>query len=107
VGADLLRIAFAFYERMDVRVLMRPTLDALRDEVNETIHLGVLDGASVVYVDKLEPSGRIVLPSPSLNGTSMNVSIFPEGAPRGFRSENPNSGTAPMTARRADASRRS
>jgi IclR family acetate operon transcriptional repressor len=31
--------------------------------VNETIHLGVLDGADVVYVDKVEPSGPIALTS--------------------------------------------
>jgi len=59
LGPDLLRIAFDFHERMDVR----PTLDSLRDQVNETIHLGVLDGADVVYVDKLEPSGPIALTS--------------------------------------------
>jgi IclR family acetate operon transcriptional repressor len=63
LGPDLLRIAFDFHERMDVRVLVRPTLDHLRDEVNETIHLGVLDAADVVYVDKLEPSGPIALTS--------------------------------------------
>jgi DNA-binding IclR family transcriptional regulator len=63
LGPDLLRIAFDFHERMDVRVLMRPTLDALRDEVHETLHLGVLDGADVVYVDKVEPSGPIALTS--------------------------------------------
>ena len=63
IGSDLVRIAFDFHERMDVRVLVRPTLDSLRDEVNETIHLGVLDGADVVYVDKLEPSGPIALTS--------------------------------------------
>jgi IclR family transcriptional regulator, acetate operon repressor len=63
IGPDFVRIAFDFHERMDVRVLVRPALDALRDEVNETIHLGVLDGADVVYVDKLEPSGPIALTS--------------------------------------------
>ncbi|MEP7059237.1 MAG: IclR family transcriptional regulator [Actinomycetota bacterium] len=63
LGPDLLRIAFDFHDRMDVRVLVRPALDSLRSEVNETIHLGVLDGSDVVYVDKLEPSGPIALTS--------------------------------------------
>ena len=63
LGPDLLRIAFDFHERMDVRVLVRPALDSLRSEVNETIHLGVLDGPDVVYADKLEPSGPIALTS--------------------------------------------
>jgi IclR family transcriptional regulator, KDG regulon repressor len=63
VGPELMRIAFDFYDRLDVRVWLRPTLERLRRDVNETIHLGVLDGADVVYVDKLEPSRPIALSS--------------------------------------------
>src|SRR2546427_10567811 len=63
LGPELLRIAFDFYDRLDVRVLLRPTLERLRGELNETIHLGVLDGADVVYVDKLEPTQPIALSS--------------------------------------------
>jgi IclR family acetate operon transcriptional repressor len=63
LGPDLLRIAFDFYDRLDVRVWLRPTLERLRAELNETIHLGVLDGADVVYVDKLEPTHPIALSS--------------------------------------------
>jgi len=63
VGPELMRIAFDFYDRLDVRVWLRPTLERLRREVNETIHLGVLDGADVVYMDKLEPSHPIALGS--------------------------------------------
>jgi DNA-binding transcriptional ArsR family regulator len=63
LGPELLRIAFDFYGRLDVRVLLRPTLERLRSALNETIHLGVLDGADVVYVDKLEPTQPIALSS--------------------------------------------
>jgi len=63
LGPELLRIAFDFYDRLDVRVWLRPTLERLRAEVNETVHLGVLDGADVVYVDKLEPTHPIALSS--------------------------------------------
>src|SRR5262249_29297592 len=42
VGPELLRVAFEFYERMDLRVAMRPVLERLHREANETIHLGVL-----------------------------------------------------------------
>jgi IclR family transcriptional regulator, acetate operon repressor len=63
LGPELLRIAFDFYDRLDVRVWLRPTLERLRAELNETIHLGVLDGADVVYVDKLEPTHPIALSS--------------------------------------------
>jgi IclR family acetate operon transcriptional repressor len=63
VGPELLRIAFEFHDRLDVRVWLRPTLERLRSELNETIHLGVLDGADVVYMDKLEPTHPIALGS--------------------------------------------
>jgi IclR family acetate operon transcriptional repressor len=63
LGPEPLRIAFDFYDRLDVRVWLRPTLERLRAGLNETIHLGVLDGADVVYVDKLEPTHPIALSS--------------------------------------------
>ena len=63
VGPELLRVAFEFYERMDLRVAMRPVLERLHREVNETVHLGVLDGGDVVYLDKLEPTHPIRLSS--------------------------------------------
>jgi len=63
VGPELMRIAFDFYDRLDVRVWLRPTLERLRAELNETVHLGVLDGADVVYMDKLEPTRPIALGS--------------------------------------------
>ena len=53
-GSELLRVAFDFYDRVDVRVMLQPLLLRLRDELNETVHLGVLEGADVVYLDKLE-----------------------------------------------------
>lgn len=63
LGSEVLRLAFDFYDRLDVRVLREPTLERLRHELNETVHLGVLDDAEVVYVDKLEPSRPIALTS--------------------------------------------
>jgi IclR family transcriptional regulator, acetate operon repressor len=62
-GSELLRVAFDFYDRVDVRVVLRPLLLRLRDELNETVHLGVLQGADVVYLDKLESRHPIRLTS--------------------------------------------
>ena len=63
LGPEALRVAFHFYERIDLRAALRPMLQRLWAQVNETIHLGVLDGADVVYLDKLEPSHPIALTS--------------------------------------------
>ena len=49
--------------RLDLRSVARPHLTGLRDELRETVHLGVMDGLRVVYVDKLEADNSIQLVS--------------------------------------------
>jgi DNA-binding IclR family transcriptional regulator len=49
--------------RLDLRSVARPHLTALRDELGETVHLGVRDGLRVVYLDKLEAANSIQLVS--------------------------------------------
>jgi IclR family transcriptional regulator, acetate operon repressor len=63
LGTGMLAAAFGFYERLDLRALVRPLLVRLRDEFNETVHMGVLDGADVVYLDKVESSHSIKMSS--------------------------------------------
>lgn len=46
----------AVIERLDFKRLARPVMEALSDETMETVHLSVLDGLDVVYVDKVESS---------------------------------------------------
>ena len=48
---------------LDLLGLARPHLRQLRDRLNETVHLGVLEGLSVVYLDKLESGNSIQLVS--------------------------------------------
>ncbi len=54
LGPAALESAFGFYERLDVRVLAGPLMGALAARYGETVHLAVLSGADVVYVDKQE-----------------------------------------------------
>ena len=49
--------------RLDLRSVARPHLTALRDELGETVHLGVMEDLRVVYVDKLEADNSIQLVS--------------------------------------------
>jgi DNA-binding IclR family transcriptional regulator len=49
--------------RLDLRTVARPHLTALRDELGETVHLGVMEDLGVVYVDKLEADNSIQLVS--------------------------------------------
>ncbi|MDW5593433.1 IclR family transcriptional regulator [Conexibacter stalactiti] len=53
-GPALMRIGLNVVERMDVRRIVRPFLERLAQELDETIHFLVLDGTSVMFVDGVE-----------------------------------------------------
>src|SRR3954469_2240449 len=52
-GMEALRLAFAYYEGLDQRVVVQPALDALVEAFGETAHYAHLDGGEVVYVAKV------------------------------------------------------
>ncbi|MEU6414158.1 IclR family transcriptional regulator [Microbispora sp. NPDC046933] len=63
IGTELLATAFRFHENMDVRGLVHPLLARLRETTGETVHMAVLDGADVVYLDKIEAPRSITMTS--------------------------------------------
>ncbi|MEV0663956.1 IclR family transcriptional regulator [Actinomadura luteofluorescens] len=63
LGTELLAAAFRFYDRIDLRSLVHPVLLRLREELNETTHMAVLEGAEIVYVDKVEAIHPITMTS--------------------------------------------
>ncbi|MEV5709633.1 IclR family transcriptional regulator [Actinoallomurus sp. NPDC052274] len=63
LGSELMAAAFRFHDRLDLRALVQPVLVRLRKELNETVHMAVLDGAEVVYVDKVEAIHPITMSS--------------------------------------------
>ncbi|MDQ7910091.1 IclR family transcriptional regulator [Phytohabitans sp. ZYX-F-186] len=84
----LLNLSQGFIGRLDLRSAARPHLERLRERSRETVHLAVLDGATVVYIDHLEPDRAVrvrsavgnVLP---LHVTAMGRAIlaaFPESS---------------------------
>jgi DNA-binding IclR family transcriptional regulator len=56
-GPMLVEIGLAVVQKMDIRSQARPLLEALAKEFGETVHLTVLEGNMVRYVDAIE-SGR-------------------------------------------------
>src|SRR5690348_3950647 len=56
LGITLFELARLSWNRLDIRREAEPTIYALGRDVGETVHLAVLDGVEVVYVDKLEGS---------------------------------------------------
>jgi IclR family acetate operon transcriptional repressor len=63
LGVRMLSVAFGFYEQLDLRTLVHPLLLRARDAFGETVHMGVLDGAEVVYLDKVECAHPLKLSS--------------------------------------------
>src|SRR5262249_14428796 len=63
LGTELLATAFRFHATLDLRALVHPLLTRVTGELNETTHMAVLDGAEIVYQDKIEAYHSIKLSS--------------------------------------------
>lgn len=59
VGPALAEVGLAAIRRRDVRAWARPVLEAAAAELDETIHLGVLQSAHVRYLDAIESSRAV------------------------------------------------
>lgn len=68
-GPDLIRFGLAAAKQLDLRQQARPVLEALSTAVNETVHLGILQGPDVLYIDGIE--GTRVLRIGSRSGASI------------------------------------
>lgn len=58
-GTALTGVAFSILHRFDVREALRPLLVKLHAELEETVHLGILDGATVRFIDAIEGSKAV------------------------------------------------
>jgi IclR family transcriptional regulator, acetate operon repressor len=63
LGSELLATAFRFHDTLDLRALIHPLLVRVSTELKETTHMAVLDGAEVVYHDKVDAPHTIKLSS--------------------------------------------
>ena len=59
LGIALFRLGSLVRQRMSVSSEARPLLRELREKVNETVHLAVLDGSEIMYVYNLESTQAI------------------------------------------------
>ena len=53
-GPTLDGLAFGVLRRLDVRTRARPVIERLNSEVEETVHLGRLEGSHVHFIDSVE-----------------------------------------------------
>jgi DNA-binding IclR family transcriptional regulator len=59
LGMKLYTLGNRAVEQMDLRAQIQPALRALSQRLGETVHLGVLQGTSVVYLDKAGTTRRV------------------------------------------------
>ncbi|MFE4665530.1 IclR family transcriptional regulator [Streptomyces sp. NPDC056716] len=53
-GSALTGVALSILQRFDVRDALHPYLESLNTELTETVHLGILDGTTVRFIDAIE-----------------------------------------------------
>ena len=53
-GPSLTGVAFAIFSRIDIQGFATPIMRSLSDQLRETIHVGMLDGANVRFVAAVE-----------------------------------------------------
>ena len=68
LGDGFLRLAFEHHEQRPESVRVRPILETLTRRFGETTHYAVLDGASIVYRAKVDPSGGAVKLTSTVGG---------------------------------------
>jgi IclR family acetate operon transcriptional repressor len=54
LGSKVVWLAAHYLDSLDFRLLARPYLERLVAETRETVHLAILDGFDVVYIDKVD-----------------------------------------------------
>jgi DNA-binding IclR family transcriptional regulator len=59
LGLRLVELARAANQHLEVRQVARPLIEKLRDELNETVQLTILDGEEILYVDGCESSRQL------------------------------------------------
>jgi len=85
-GTALTGVAFAILQRFDFRTTLRPFLERLHTEFGETVHLGMLDGSMVRFIDAIE-SPRVVRVTSRLgmslpaSSTSMGKALLAQMTP--------------------------
>ena len=61
LGYKFLEVSSGILENIDVRKIANPHMRKLQEESREAVHLTILRGGKVIYVDKVAPPGLVVL----------------------------------------------
>jgi len=63
LGPKLIELGFAAQSQLQLQRVARPHMERLAQRTSETVHLAVLDGLDIVYIDKVPGSRGLALAS--------------------------------------------
>jgi IclR family acetate operon transcriptional repressor len=63
LGAIVTWLSAKYLEKNEVRKVARPLLETFSRQIGETVHLGILDGVEVTYIDKINGQSAVVMAS--------------------------------------------
>lgn len=63
VGTNMFKVGYSFMNEIDILKIIRSYMKDIVDECDEICQLGILDGANVLYLEKVEPVQSIKLES--------------------------------------------
>lgn len=89
-GPKLLELGFLAQRQTDVVQIARPHLEALAAATEDTVHLGVLDRARALYLDKIPGRRRVEISSrvgdrQPLTSTGLGKALLLDETPAGWR----------------------
>lgn len=63
LGPSIIKYANKGIQQLDIKRIAQPHLEKLQKSTTETVHLGILDNSSIVYITKLKSSNPVSLNS--------------------------------------------
>lgn len=63
LGPRIIELGFKGYEKLDLPQIARPHMVKLSEATKETVHLAILDGAQVIYIEKVQGSRSVTTAS--------------------------------------------
>ena len=90
LGPKLLELGFQAQQQADLVQLARPRLEALAQQSEDTVHLGIMDGDRALYLDKIPGRRRIVISSRvgdrhPLTSTGLGKALLLDEAPQRWK----------------------
>lgn len=104
LGFRLAERAGVLLEQFDLRQVAAPVLEALRDDCNESVNLGVLDGEEVVYIERMHGMNMLGMRSEigkreKAHSTALGKAILAQQSPKDLRHFIAHQDFAPVTPR--------